>query len=76
MKTLTILAMTLAFVSAPALAGSNYTSNQIGDFTYTNGPNGYRGTANQIGDFTYYHDNQGNRCTTNQIGNFAHINCN
>jgi hypothetical protein len=75
MKTLAIVAMGLAMIAAPALAQS-YTTTHNGDFSLTNGPNGYQGTGRQTGDWSQYSDNRGNHCTTRRVGNLVQTNCN
>ena len=74
MKTIFATLMLALSFSAPALADS-YTTNRVGNYEYTNGPDGYQGTANQVGNYQYYNDNAGNHCTTNRVGAMTYTNC-
>ena len=74
MKTIFATLMLVLSISAPALADS-YTTNRVGNYEYTNGPDGYQGTANQVGNYQYYNDNAGNHCTTNRVGAMTYTNC-
>jgi hypothetical protein len=83
MKTLTLTALAMLSVTAPAMA-QNCTQNRIGQFTYTNctdsNGNSWNGTSNQIGPFTYHNftgpQGQQQTCTQNRIGQFVYTNCN
>jgi hypothetical protein len=70
MKELLLIAG-LALVAGSASA-QDYTTQSIGPFDYTHGPNGYSGTGQHIGPFYYYHDNAGNNITGQQIGPFRY----
>jgi len=71
-KLILIIAVFLLFESTGFT--DDYTQQQIGNFKYTNGSNGYSGTSQQIGNFNYYQDNQGNSYTTHRIGNTLYTN--
>jgi len=67
----------VALMAAPAMA--QWTSNQVGPFTYHTGPNGWNGTSNSVGPFTYHNFNgpngQHTNCTSNTVGQFVYTNC-
>ena len=76
-----IMAIALMFYSSPTFA-DNLTTQQIGNFTYTNGTiNGqsYNATTQRIGNFEYTNgtiDGRSFNTTTQQIGNFKYTNGN
>lgn len=53
---------------AQAAFAQDYSTQSIGPFDYTYGPNGYQGQGQRLGQFYYYHDNRGNNITGQQIG--------
>ena len=80
MKYLTIVFL-ISFILLPAFA-DNLTTQQIGNFVYTNGTiNGqsYNASTQKIGNFEYTNGSIGNKSfntTTQQIGNFKYTNGN
>ena len=77
------LAAALLLAATPAFA-QNCSSNQIGQFGYTNctdsSGGSWSGTSNQIGQFNYQNwtgpNGQSRNCTSNTIGQFTYTNCN
>ena len=57
-------------LAAPALA-QDWTSTQVGGFTFHNSTEGVSGTSTQIGDFTFHDFSNGLSGTSTQIGDFG-----
>ena len=53
------------------------TCQEVGDFTYCNGANGYRSTTQHLGNFDYTNENQGgqnHQTTCQHVGQFTYCN--
>ena len=48
----------LVLMLVPVVFANDYTQQQIGNFKYTNGSNGYSGNSQQIGNSNYYNDKE------------------
>jgi len=73
---LLVLALLLSGAFATPALAQDWTSTQIGGFTFHDSTEGVSGTSTQIGDFTFHDFTNGLSGTSTQIGDFGFHNFN